>query len=75
MEMWQDGGHNAPSVFIIIFSAIESSLMQGQLIYSHFIGYHYSNIFIPPEALKGHGEWAPIWGEESASLNGALCKF
>lgn len=61
--MWQDGGHNALSVFIIIFSAIESSLMQGHYIYSHFIDYHYSSNFIPPEALKGHGEWTSFWRE------------
>lgn len=52
MVMQQDGGHNTFSVFIIIFSAIESSLVQGHNIYSHFINYRYSNIFIPPEGLK-----------------------
>lgn len=61
--MQQDGGHSALSLFIIIFSAIESSLMQGHCIYSHFIDYHYSNIFISPERLKGLGEWVPIQRE------------
>lgn len=56
-------GHDALSVFIIIFCAVESSLMQGRYIYSRFIDDYCSNIFIPPEGLKGHGEWVPIWGE------------
>lgn len=48
--------------------------MQGHYIYSHFINYHYSNIFIPPEGLKGRGEWVPIWGEGQPP-NGVLYKF
>lgn len=67
-------GHNALSVFIIIFSAVESSLMQGHCIYSHFIDYYCSNIFIPPEGLKGHGEWVPIWGE-GQPRGMELCRF